>query len=365
MPGKRVKIINRLFNRPERLFHFSGIKRCPTTKRAVYTYRVAQEIFTMSVPGKSSYSNENGSNDASPKTHPCLLCGGLKSYAKYDFGPHKIFRCENCNFMWLNPLPSREELKEVYNSDYFRNKGFYQEEDEHIYGYYDYISERMTKQARYYTLMEEVVSFLGNFEPEVSRFLDIGCGLGYLLDVASDKGFQVAGTEFNPDAVEKIRKKYVFPIFCGDLLDYKDKDFNVISMMDVIEHLTDPLAAVKKASSLLRPGGIFLITTMDSDSLVSRLLGKRLEDFRRVREHLFFFNRKTIGYLLEKEGFEVLKIRSYGHTFRMDFLGDRLKLISPVAGKIFCWIIKFLHLSTFQFYINPGTKMIVFSRKIR
>ncbi|MCK4815191.1 class I SAM-dependent methyltransferase [bacterium] len=319
----------------------------------------------MTVSSERNSQSESGPDRVFSESPPCLLCGSTRFSLKYDLGPHKILRCKDCTFMCLHPLPSKEELKEVYDIGYFQNDSFYKSDSKCIYGYFDYFSERLNKQANFLKLIEEIVGYMDNFEPDISRFLDIGCGLGYLLDVASDKGFQVTGVEFNPEAVKRIKKKYVFPVFCGDFMDYDDKDFDVITMLDVIEHLMDPKAAAKKINQLLRPGGILVMSTMDGDSLVSRLLGTRLADFRRVREHLYFFNRKTISMLLETEGFEVIKIKSYGHTFRMDFLADRIKLVSPTTGKVFDKIIRFLHISMFNFYINPHTKIIVYLRKKR
>jgi hypothetical protein len=103
---------------------------------------------------------------------------------------------------------------------------------------------------------------------------------------------------------------------------------------------------------------------MDSDSIVSRLLGKRLEDLHRIREHLFFFTRKSLKKIPEENGFEILKVRSYGHTFRLDFLSDRIKLISPVCGMIFKKTVKYLGLSKKMLHLNPLTKMIVYAKRI-
>lgn len=266
--------------------------------------------------------------------------------------------------MLLHPKPTEEELREVYGVNYFQNQDFFQNDNKHIYGYFDYISERLNKQAQYDSLLDAVIKHLSKFESGKSRYLDIGCGLGYMLDLAFDRGFEVAGVEFNENAVKKLKEKYRFRVFNGDILDYDDNPFNVISMLDVIEHLTDPVAAARKVHQLLHPGGIFVLTTMDCDSIVSKILGKRLEDFRRIREHLYFFSRKTIRLMLEKLGFEIIDIQYYGHTFRLDFLVNRIKLVSPRLGRIICKIIKPMHISHSQFYINPCTKMIVFSKRI-
>jgi SAM-dependent methyltransferase len=184
-----------------------------------------------------------------------------------------------------------------------------------------------------------------------------------LLDVAFDEGFDVEGLEFNPYAVEQIRKKYNIPVHLGDISSYSGKQFDVITMFDVIEHLQNPFEDLKKIKELMKPPGILVITTMDSDSIVSRLIGKRLEDFRRIREHLHFFTRKSIEKILRENSFEIIKISSYGHTFRLDFLSDRIRLISLPLGAIFQKTVKLLGIDRKMLYINPLTKMIVYARR--
>ena len=107
------------------------------------------------------------------------------------------------------------------------------------------------------------------------------------------------------------------------------------------------------------------LVTMDCDSWTSRLFGKRLEDFRRVREHVSFFNRKTIRVLLERAGFEILDIRFHGHTLRLSDLAERISLVWKPLGKVIVGLVKLLRLDSVPVHINPHTKMILFLRKRR
>jgi len=293
----------------------------------------------------------------------CPLCNGSEHGLQYRIESYSIIRCRSCDLMWLSPQPTREDLLKVYDDHYFSNDKFLCGKNEFIYGYCDYAAERFNKQSSYVPIAQKIKSHAPLLATGQPRLLDVGCGLGYFLDVAHDEGFAVNGLEFNATALATLQSKYVFPTWCADFQEFESAPYDVITMFDVIEHLRDPIAAVQKAVNLLNPNGILAMTTMDCGSLASRLLGTRLEDFRRVREHLFFFSRPSIRYLLEKYGFTLLEIRFHGHTFRLDLLSSRLKMSFPYLGALFERFVRALNVGHLQFHINPMTKMLVIAQK--
>lgn len=291
----------------------------------------------------------------------CIVCGDKKTREKYKIDAHTIMQCTVCTHMWLSPQPTGAELSQIYSEGYFDNPGFMSGNNSFLYGYHDYVMERFTKQAGYKRTMDSIkqMSHLSN-----GRLLDVGCGMGYFLDVAHDAGFKVSGVEFNPEAVQKIGQKYVFPVYQGDFISYMEEGFSVITMFDVIEHFLDPLAAIGHAGKLLTDRGVLVITTMDSASWSSRLIGARLEDFRRIREHLHFFTRASIRKSLSGQGFKVEAIRSYGHTFELGFLCNRIGVINKVLGKSLSSLVSCIGMDHLNLHLNPMTKMIVYARKV-
>jgi SAM-dependent methyltransferase len=155
----------------------------------------------------------------------------------------------------------------------------------------------------------------------------------------------------------------VFPVYAGDILDYKDAPFDVVTLMDVVEHFLDPMQSMAHIKGLVKPGGLLVLTTMDCDGIVSRLLGTRIEDFRRVREHVFFFTRRSMRDVLDRQGFDVQRIESHGHYFRLGFLAHRLRLVSPWFGGLMALCVKVLRIEQVTVYINPRTKMIIYARR--
>jgi SAM-dependent methyltransferase len=294
----------------------------------------------------------------------CRHCGTTESFVRYDFPEHKktIRECRTCRLMVLDPMPTPEELHAVYNEGYFENEDLTKADASRVYGYVDYISERINKQAGYQRICEQLRAYA---RPKTAppRLLDYGCGLGFFLDAAFDHGFDVEGIEFNAYARDYIRKRYRYPVFGPDELGTRGT-YDVITMFDVIEHLHEPFATIDQLRGLLNDNGVLLVLTMDCTSVTSRLLGKRLEDFRRIREHLFFFDRANLSAILDKHGFEVLKTESIGHNFEFKLLASRTRAALPLVGAPFEWILKAMpFLERKSVYVNPRTKFIAYARK--
>ena len=300
-----------------------------------------------------------------PAAQQCPNCRCEQATVHYDFGPEQIVRCSACGLLYLHPWPSPEETQAVYGDSYFENEAFMTGRQNALFGYADYVAERFNKQVQYAAIARAIRAELRHVDGRLPRLLEVGCGFGYFLDVAFEERFEVMGLEFNRYAVERLRRKYAFPIIAGALetAELEAAGLDAAVLFDVIEHLRDPFAALDRLHTALTPRGVLVLTTVDADSLVSRLLGKRLEDFRRTREHLIFFGRQTIRQVLEQHGFEVTAIRSIGHTFELAFLIERLMLYNrPLFGALRRAVVG-LGLGGRQIYFNPGTKMIVFARR--
>jgi SAM-dependent methyltransferase len=300
-----------------------------------------------------------------PSPPRCASCGSQRSTTRYDFGAQQIRRCRDCRLLYIHPLPSEEETRAVYGETYFQNAEFLAGHNDALFGYADYVAERFNKQPQYAQIAREIVQLLPAIAGRRPRLLEVGCGFGYFLDVAFEENFDVSGLEFNPHAVDRLRRKYAFPITCGALeqADLGPASLDAAVLFDVIEHLRDPFTALDRLRDGLAPHGVLVLSTVDAESWTSRLIGKRLEDFRRTREHLFFFGRDTMRAVLARHGFDVVAIRSIGHTFDLAFLLDRLTLYQPRLFGALRRAVLAVGLGGKQIYINPLTKMIVFARR--
>ncbi len=95
------------------------------------------------------------------------------------------------------------------------------------------------------------------------KVLDVGCGEGGVLSAFERQGYACVGLEYNPDRVEYARKETAgkSPIISGDIQNFKSREkYDVVLILDVIEHLRDKTAALKNMKALLEPGGIIIVS---------------------------------------------------------------------------------------------------------
>lgn len=124
------------------------------------------------------------------------------------------------------------------------------------------------------------------------KILDIGCGLGLLLDEAKKIGCIGTGVEISDYAIN-MRKD--LDIRRG----FPNEEFDMVFMIGVIEHLENPQGMLEKIKKVLK--GTLVITTVNSV----------LPHFIKPPEHICYFNRKNIRMFLENNGFNVLSISHY------------------------------------------------------
>ena len=105
------------------------------------------------------------------------------------------------------------------------------------------------------------------------RLLDVGCSIGTLMSVARGMDWEVEGLEPNPKAADLARKQG-FPIREGFFSEEQVRElsggYQCVVMSDVIEHISDPVEALRLAGELLEPGGFLLVSTPNLESFWCR-----------------------------------------------------------------------------------------------
>ena len=140
--------------------------------------------------------------------------------------------------------------------------------------------------------------------------LDAGCGDGYWLErLQGLPGVEWCGFDYNPVRVERARRAAPrAKIVQSDLFGYQpDRSFDVVLVNQVIEHIPDDLAALRRVGAWLRPGGILILGTTNE--------GNRLQAWRRrrqrtktVTDHVHFYTEQEVGGKIADSGWKVLSV---------------------------------------------------------
>ncbi|MHB1389979.1 MAG: class I SAM-dependent methyltransferase [Thermoleophilia bacterium] len=168
-----------------------------------------------------------------------------------------------------------------------------------------------------------------------ASLLEVGCATGWFLDEARRDGFSVQGVEPSEYAAAWGKRELGLPIRPGTLSEaaFADASFDGVIYWDVLEHLTDPLAELREAARVMSSNGYLFVSVPNVGSFLARAMGKRWFGYAKIREHLFFHNRKSITIALNRSGFDVVSIQRSPFYISNQFMVDKLSQYSrPVAG---------------------------------
>ncbi|MEK6303073.1 MAG: class I SAM-dependent methyltransferase [Acidobacteriota bacterium] len=240
---------------------------------------------------------------------------------RYEIDGYHIVECEKCGLCYVAESVSSIELTDYYDEAYYsgaRNKG-----------YSDYVGSRNARKAHFRSLLPVLRRYLPSGDV---RVLDIGCAAGFFLEVAQEAGWKAQGIELSPYMSEYARHSLGLDVLTGRLeeIDFGEARFELVTMWDVIEHLADPLAAIRRAHSLLAPGGLIAISTGDIGGATARIYDRRWA-LLAPPGHLFYFSRRTLFAMLRQAHFEPLGWQSDG-VFLMNTDGD--ENMSPLRSAV-------------------------------
>lgn len=187
------------------------------------------------------------------KTYRCTLCsyyGKMKVKSKID--SRKILSCPSCKFQFMYPKPTSEEIKNIYGRDYFGAWGIGDGETKEVAN---------MKKKTFKNILKGIIPYKNK-----GNILDVGCATGFLLEEASEIGFNPYGIEISEYASSIAKNKFGEKrIYTGTLENHNfDEDsFDVITMCDCIEHVEDPISVLTLSNQLLKntlnsKGGVYV-----------------------------------------------------------------------------------------------------------
>lgn len=159
------------------------------------------------------------------------------------------------------------------------------------------------------------------------RLLDVGAGSGILVEEARAMGFDAVGVEPSRDLQDKA-SKLGLPVYHG-VLPHPELEgpFDVITIIDVIEHVPNPVEILQLAKQLLAPDGILVVITPDRSSMVARMMQRRWWHYRVA--HIGYFDPATLTRALEEAGMVKTEVRRPVWYFPGDYLFRRAASYLP------------------------------------
>jgi SAM-dependent methyltransferase len=213
---------------------------------------------------------------------------------------YRIVRCEACGLVRSDPVAAEEAVAQLYGESGF--------------DYGDAIRDLRYTYRRY---LDQACR--GLFPREA--LLEVGCGNGFFLLEALDAGFhEVVGVEPSRVAAEgadkRVRDRIHVDVIRPGL--FKEGQFDVVCMFQVLDHLPDPGLVLRECRRVLRPGGTFLSVHHDIGAFSARLL-KEASPIIDV-EHTYLFDASTSRQLLERNGFIVNQIGAAWNRVSLHYL---------------------------------------------
>lgn len=224
----------------------------------------------------------------------CDLCGVAAARHPIVFWKHgtPVMRCTSCGLLYANPRWKAEHLFSAYSPDYWAS-------------YTAQIQPTAADAAANLARWDAYFPYMKNVRA-TNRVLDIGCASGEFLDACAAHDWEGYGLESSPIGAALAASKHPDRIHVGtlDTVPWPDGWFDVVSLWDVLEHLQSPRAYVERIARLVRPGGMFCLTTPNIRSLSYGLLGP---DWWVVgpNNHIYYFAPRTLTRLLTQAGFAI------------------------------------------------------------
>lgn len=223
----------------------------------------------------------------------CYLCNsdniGLRSPRVRDRSDIQVLQCNDCGLVFLSRFDHISES--FYNdSKMHGNSGV---------DFDKWMMETKPDDERRFNYVKSIIK-----DKDV---LDIGCGNGQFLKMASGICSSVQGVELEEQSIQKISEWGIS--VSKNIEDIKNK-FDVITMFHVLEHIPDPITFIEKIKPYLTPNGILLIEVPnENDALISLYDNKAFKEFTYWSCHLFLFNENTLKTVAEYAGYTVNYVR--------------------------------------------------------
>lgn len=225
----------------------------------------------------------------------CFRCqdAGRQLFAVTPFAARK---CTSCGLVFISPRLNEAGRTALYDAPaYFQGK---------VYSADGEASESGMATLLQRTWIDGRLDLLSRHGVTSGDMVEVGCAYGMFAEAAIARGFTVSAVEFSADGAEQTAERLGIPVHHGELVTspHPAGETDVVVGWDVVEHVPDPAAFLRRAFELLRPGGSLCLSCPYVTSLPARLLRARWWTLR-PDEHLWHFSPATMTAALRDAGF--------------------------------------------------------------
>jgi 2-polyprenyl-3-methyl-5-hydroxy-6-metoxy-1,4-benzoquinol methylase len=298
---------------------------------------------------------------------PCRVCGSSRVEEKgakrgrFIAADFRFYQCRECRFLFVEPVTDFH----IYDDAYYAGQG-----PDPLVNYHEEYSDYRSTSRRFE--LADLVRFAqehfsepasaGHFGQDGMTWLDFGCGAGGLLKYLRDLGELVCGGVHVPlhpvghdvgSYSERLKNDDDFEILGWDELDRAGAArFDIISCIEVLEHVPFPRAVIELLARSLKPGGLLILTTGNLDCPLARLQGIQFA-YCVPEIHVSLFNPSLLSWLYREAGLTPILMRPVG-TIKYRFLKNLARL---PGGGMLAWLAYFPPALHFVDYLFGFSKM--------
>jgi 2-polyprenyl-3-methyl-5-hydroxy-6-metoxy-1,4-benzoquinol methylase len=229
-----------------------------------------------------------------------------------------IVQCPRCGLVSATPTLDQEKIignyEEVVDDQYLREEESRRE------------------------LFTWFVKALSGYVVPGRRLLEVGANMGLFLSVAAGEGWEARGVEPSRWAVEEGKRRFGVDLAQGTIegLADNEKTADVVVMLDVLEHLVDPLDGLRKIRGVIEDEGLLVLSTVNLSGLHARARRERWPWF--IRSHLHYFSPETLQAMLTRAGFRMVEWDIVPRSFHLSYItyraGSSHSLLGNIAQKM-------------------------------
>ncbi len=257
---------------------------------------------------------------------PCPHCGSSAEDQSFTLNGFCHKTCSECKTLYVSPRLSDACIEELYSDDYY--------------------SEMYTRSML--PVFEKRKRLIGRrkFAQTISwwggagqgRVLDIGAGIGEVIDVFREEGWTTHAIEMNKVAVEWLRKRGFDEVFHGPLEDYATtRKYDIIMAWGVVEHVVQPDDFLERIHDLLAPGGLFVSEVPHGQCLLVDMARKTGMDPKRIlmgEQHIVLYSIQAYIRLHERNGFQKVHLQTNGLDVDTIFKENKLTVPDNVLASM-------------------------------